>query len=213
LTLLIAAVALAGCGTSFMRSASTGVFGSRDATNANSPGTAGVDAANAVPDYDCPEVNVRNGASTLMIGTKPGDGEPSALDLRYQGTIVRTARECKITGGTMTMKVGIEGRVITGPAGQPGTVDIPLRIAVVQEGVDPKPVLSKLVRLSATITSAVDRVTFTHVDSDIAFPMPRSAGDIDSYVVYVGFDPGVAVPAKKPVAKPKPAPRRAKPQG
>ena len=77
---------------------------------------------------------MRTGAATLMIGSKPGEGEPSALDLRYQGTIIRTARECHVNAGVMTMKVGIEGRVITGPAGGPGTVDVPLRIAVVQEG-------------------------------------------------------------------------------
>ena len=43
------------------------------------------------------------------------------MDLRYQATIIRTARECQVNSGVMTMKVGIEGRVITGPAGGPGT--------------------------------------------------------------------------------------------
>ncbi len=78
---------------------------------------------------------MRTGAATLMIGSKPGEGEPNALDVRYQGSIIRTARECHINAGMMTMKVGIEGRIITGPAGGPGTVDVPLRVAVVQEGV------------------------------------------------------------------------------
>ncbi len=58
--------------------------------------------------------------------------------MRYQGSIIRTARECHVNVGIMTMKVGIEGRVITGPAGGPGTVDVPLRVAVVQEGVSPR---------------------------------------------------------------------------
>ena len=72
-----------------------------------------------------------------------GRRRPSALDLRYQATIIRTARECQVNSGVMTMKVGIEGRVITGPAGGPGTVDVPLRLAVVQEGVNPKTIVSK----------------------------------------------------------------------
>jgi hypothetical protein len=80
--------------------------------------------------YDCPEVKVRYGAATLMVGDKPGQGEPNALDVKYQGSILRTARECHLAGNIMTMKVGIEGRVITGPAGSPGNVDVPLRIAV-----------------------------------------------------------------------------------
>src|SRR5262249_56143528 len=85
-------------------------------------------------DIECPDVNVRTGAATLMISSKPGEGEASALDLRYQATIIRTARECRVNSGIMTMKVGIEGRVITGPAGGAGTVSVPIRLAVVQEG-------------------------------------------------------------------------------
>jgi hypothetical protein len=105
----------------------------------------------------------------------------------------------------MTMKVGIEGRVITGPAGGPGTVDVPLRLAVVQEGVNPKTILSKFAREQVTIANAVDRVTFTHIDPEISFPMPQPAANIDAYVVYVGFDPlGAQQEKKKPAAKTKP---------
>jgi hypothetical protein len=140
-----------------------------------------------------------------MIGNKPGEGEPSALDLRYQVTIVRTARECRVTAGVMTMKVGVEGRVITGPAGGPGTVDVPLRLAVVQEGVNPKTILSKFAREQVTIGEGVNRATFTHIDPEISFPMPQPAAIIDAYVVYVGFDPlGAQQDKRKPAAKPKP---------
>ena len=111
-----------------------------------------------------------------MIGSKPGEGEPAALDLRYQGSIVRTARECHVSAGVMTMKVGVEGRVVTGPAGGPGSLEVPLRIAVVLEGVNPKPIMSKLVRIPVTITADVDRTTFTHINPDIFFPLPVPLG-------------------------------------
>ena len=156
-------------------------------------------------DVECPGVDVRTGAATLLIGSKPGEGEPAALDLRYQGSIIRTARECHVNAGVMTMKVGIEGRIITGPAGGPGTVDVPLRLAVVQEGVNPKAIVSKFARIPVTIAGAVDRVTFTHIDPDISFPLPTPLADIDAYVVYVGFDPAGAPPEKKPPVKQKPA--------
>ena len=157
---------------------------------------------------------MRSGAATLLIGSKPGEGEPSALDLRYQGTIVRTARECHVSAGIMTMKIGIEGRVITGPAGGPGTVDLPLRIAVVQEGVNPKTVVSKFARVQVAVTNAVDRVPFIHIDPEISFPLPQPLAAIDAYVVYVGFDPlGAQQEKKKPAGKPKPKARsRAKPK-
>jgi hypothetical protein len=145
-----------------------------------------------------------------MIGSKPGEGEPAALDVRYQGSIIRTARECHVNAGVMTMKIGIEGRVITGPAGGPGTVEVPLRIAVVHEGINPKAIVSKLARIPVTVTGTVDRVTFTHVEPDVTFPLPQPLANIDSYVVYVGFDPVGAPPVKKkPAVKPK---RAAKPK-
>jgi hypothetical protein len=115
-----------------------------------------------------------------------------------------------VNAGIMTMKIGIEGRIITGPAGGPGTVDVPLRIAVVHEGINPKTVVSKFGRETVTISGAIDRVVFTHVDPDVAFPLPQPLGDIDQYVVYVGFDPVSAEPEKPPPppAKRKPAAKR-----
>src|SRR5665811_617440 len=195
LALMALALALSGCGTAsdLLKSSPLDYFSSSSkATNdaAAAGGTANISA----DDVDCPEVQVRTGAATLMIGSKPGEGEPGALDVRYQGSIIRTARECHVNAGIMTMKVGIEGRVITGPAGGPGTVDVPLRIAVVQEGVDPKAVVSKLARIPVTVTGTVDRVTFTHVEPDVTFPLPQPLANIDSYVVYVGFDPVGAPP-------------------
>ena len=195
------ALGLTGCG-------STNVFSTSalDLFSTSSKATSGDADAAADPNanVECPGMEVRSGAATLMIGSKPGESEPSALDLRYQVTIVRTARECRVTAGVMTMKVGVEGRVITGPAGGPGTVDVPLRLAVVQEGVNPKTILSRFAREQVTIEDAVNRATFTHIDPEISFPMPQPAANIDAYVVYVGFDPlGAQQEKKKPAAKPK----------
>ena len=196
-------LALAGCGSTFSTSALDVFSSSPKATTSGN--VAGVD--NATPtDIDCPTVEVRTGAATLLIGSKPGGGEPVALDVRYQGSIIRTARECHVNAGVMTMKVGIEGRIITGPAGGPGVVDVPLRLAVVREGISPKAIVSKLARLQVTIAGSIDRATFTHVDPDITFPLPQPLSDIDAYVVYVGFDAAAAQPEKpKAPVKKKPA--------
>jgi hypothetical protein len=209
LALLALALTLGGCGsTDILKSSPLDLFSSSSKATNDAPATPGTLSAD---DIECPGVEVRTGAATLAIGSKPGEGEPSALDVRYQGSILRTARECHVNAGVMTMKVGIEGRIITGPAGGPGTVDVPLRIAVVQEGVNPKTIASKFGRETVTVTNAIDRVTFTHVDPDISFPLPQPLGNIGAYVVYVGFDPLGAQPEKKkppakrkPVAKPKP---------
>src|SRR6266496_759282 len=95
---------------------------------------------NTPKEIDCPGVEVRNGAATLSIAAQGVEVGP--MTTRYQVTIGDTARECAPLGGVMTMKVGVQGRVLLGPAGAPGQVDIPLRIAVVQEGVNPKTIVS-----------------------------------------------------------------------
>jgi hypothetical protein len=152
------------------------------------PGPGPADDPFKPDDLICPDVTVRAGAGTLLLGSKGSVGEVTAMDLRYQGTLVKFARECKTAAGLMTMKIGIEGRVITGPAGGPGQVDVPVRLAVVQEGPNPRTVLSKLVRIPVTVTTENPTVDFTHIDSDVAFPMPRPVTTLESYIVYVGFD-------------------------
>jgi hypothetical protein len=148
-------------------------------------------APTAPEDLPCPSVEVREGATTMAINA-PGD--PSPMNTRYQISIGNTARECAPLAGMMSMRVGIEGRILLGPAGGPGQVDLPLRLAVVQEGPDPKPILSKLVRLSVQVAPGQTGVPFRHVEQNLAFPMV-SPGVLENYVVYVGFDPS-AEPAK-----------------
>jgi hypothetical protein len=93
-------------------------------------------------DLTCPSVAIRPGASTYQVAA-PGK-QPIGNDLRYQATITRTARDCNITAGQITVRIGIQGRVIAGPSGAPATVEVPLRVAVVQEGVTPKTIITKV---------------------------------------------------------------------
>lgn len=214
--LAVAALALlAGCGStmSSMSSSVGNVFSKspldlfRTSSTATQTNSAVPDAPEIETDIECPGILIRDGAATLVVGSNPKEQQPSPLDVKYQGSIVRTARECHVNNGIMSMKVGVEGRIITGPAGGPGTVEVPLRIAVVQDGVTQKPVASTFGKEMVTIGGNVDRANFTHVDDSISFPLPRPLGLLDSYVVYVGFDPLGAKPPerKKPVVK-----RRAK---
>jgi hypothetical protein len=214
--LMALTLALAGCGSTsdLLKSSPLDMFSSSSKATRD-PGPDGAAAAINANDVDCPEVQIRTGASTLMIGSKPGDAAPAALDVRYQGSIIRTARECHVNAGMMTIKVGIEGRIITGPAGGAGTVDVPMRIAVVEEGVSPKTLATKFGKEVVTVNNSVDRVTFTHIEPDITFPLPQPLGLIERYVIYVGFDPLGDKPAKKPPVKRKPVAKKplAKPQG
>ncbi|MBR0957160.1 hypothetical protein [Bradyrhizobium japonicum] len=147
----------------------------------------------AEDDIDCPQVTVRSGASTYAVGAtgKPAVGS----DIRFQATITKMARECARSGGDITARIGIQGRVIAGPAGAPATVEVPLRIAVVQGGVGEKVIASKAYRTTVAMSDG-GSVPFTFIAEDLAYPVP-SAAVADSYIFYVGFDPQALSPEPK----------------
>jgi hypothetical protein len=165
--------------------------------------------ANAPQDIDCPLIDIRQGASTLTIPPPPPDGGNEAMTLKYQGTFVRAARECAVVSGQMVMKVGVQGRIIVGPAGGPGPVEVPLRIAIVSEPASgAATVLTKLVRIPVSVPN-MNGTSFTHIEEGLTFPMPSGA-DLENYVVYIGFDPlGAAEEdhARRPEPKIKPKPK------
>jgi hypothetical protein len=136
-------------------------------------------------DVECPGVDIRTGASTMNIAAKTTDA--TAGDLRYQLSFGQTARECAVQGAIMIIKVGVQGRVILGPMGGPGTVDVPLRYAVVREGPQPKTVVTKFKRISVTVAPDQTHVQFVDIEGGLSFPMPLRS-ELDAYVVYIGFD-------------------------
>lgn len=154
----------------------------------------------SVPDnLTCPSVTIRAGASTFAVGL-PGK-EASGTDLRYQAVIRQTARECDYNTDThvIATRVGIQGRIIVGPAGAPPTVEVPLRVAVVQDGVSPKTIATKAYTISVPVPGD-DGAPFSFVADDISYPAPVGAAG-DKYVFYVGFDPQALKPEPRPRAK------------
>lgn len=198
-----ASTALSGCGSmsgGSSGSASTGSstsssFGSRfsqlfgsnsqEASTSSSPST----QATQNSELTCPSVAIRFGASTLAVGLpgKPASGN----DLRYQGSITRTARDCNLQGGQVTARIGVVGRIIAGPAGAPPTVDVPMRVAVVQEGAPEKVIVTKAFR--TTVAMEGENTEFSIVAEDITYPAPTEAAN-DKYIFYVGFDPAALKP-------------------
>jgi hypothetical protein len=158
-------------------------------------------------EIECPAVTVRSGASAWQL---PSGGR--ATDVRYQGSLGQLVRECAILGETMTMRVGVEGRLLIGPKGGPGSVKVPIRMALVAEGPTPKPLWSKFYNADVSVPEGASQAVFSIVEDDLTFPMPSNR-DIGNYVVYVGFDPQGAAAAARPAApKAKPKPAAAPPQ-
>jgi hypothetical protein len=206
--LLAAALILSGCSsasttTDTSATASTSRFSSLFSGSATPAAqtAAGGPAFNA---DDCPSVEIRTGAGTFTVPGRPP--EAAATDVRYQLTFTQLARQCTVIGADLVMKVGVQGRIIVGPAGGAGQVDIPLRYAVVREGVAPKTIATKFKRVAAAVPSGQPNVVFSDVEESLSFPMPSRA-ELAAYMVYVGFDEIGDGPEKKPVAK-KPAAKR-----
>ncbi len=162
--------------------------------------------ASAVPqdtgDLTCPPVTVRAGASTYAVAA-PGK-QPVGNDLRFQATISKMARECSVNGGTITARIGIQGRVIAGPAGAPTSIQVPIRVAVVQGGVSEKTIATKAYQTTVNM-SETGSEPFTLVAEDLVYPVPPGALG-DSYIFYIGFDPQALKPERAAPAKKKKQP-------
>jgi hypothetical protein len=156
-------------------------------------------------DFNCPGIDYRQGAATYNI-TDSKSTENAALNVKYLASFVKTARECDVHGDNVTIRVGVQGRVVVGPAGSPGTVTIPLRYALVKEGLEPMVVWTKFFSFNVSIPSTNLNVPFTHIEEEMTVPIPK-ADELAAYVVYIGFDPDSLKPAEKPKAPVRPTAR------
>ena len=134
-------------------------------------------------DLDCPRVEVQDGAASLRVG-----GAENA-SVRYQFDIAQTARECAPQGNQFSLKVGVSGHLLIGPAGSPGAYSAPLQITVRREA-DQKPAYSKTYKVEANTAGAAE-APFELVSEPIVLPLTRTQL-ADDYSIIVGFDSGRA---------------------
>jgi hypothetical protein len=141
----------------------------------------------AAQDINCPEVTVAEGGAALRVG-----GADNA-SVRYQFNVGDTARQCEPAGpGQATIKIGVAGEVVIGPAGSAGTFSAPIKITITQVGND-KPVFSQAYRAEAT-TDGVKAGQFRIVTDPINVPMSTlQLADVLS--ITVGFENATGGPS------------------
>lgn len=182
---ILALALLAGCNTG-SGSQIDNTLGSAAAPQAPGGGVAGV-----TPPLDeiqdprayCPRTVLRAGTETYNVypdRMKPDDPE-ARQKLRFRATITDAVRECNYAGDTILMKVGIAGRVLAGPSGEPGSFAMPIRIAITQGDAV---LYSKLHEVPAEVPVGRTNNTFQFVDSAIQIPKPPR----ENVIVYVGYD-------------------------
>jgi hypothetical protein len=183
----------AGCSTfeSLIPSRAPVVSGAPPVTDTN-PGDQPIVLPRGALDIDCPVVEVQDGTSAIRVG-----GESNA-SVRYQFDITETARECQPQGDQFTIKVGVAGHLLIGPAGSPGPYSASLRVVIRRES-DKTAVVSKSYRIEST-TGTGSEGSFQLVTEPFPLPFPHRQMDQD-YTILVGFDNGHGGIAAKPVAR------------
>lgn len=130
----------------------------------------------------CPYVDVREGGAAHRVYA----GGQSSSSLRYQYSLGDVVRDCRVVGGQILIKVGVEGKVLLGPAGQGGNFQVPIYIGVRAEDGN-KILVSKAYHASASVPSGQTNGSFSVVSDELAVPFLREAANED-YMVFVGFN-------------------------
>jgi hypothetical protein len=138
-------------------------------------------STNALPAIatECPEIKVRPGSEALFYygGGKVGDQR----SLNYQAVIEKQSRNCVVSNGLITVKMGVVGRLLLGPAGNQTSVTLPLRFAVERDEVA---VYSERYDIPVNITPPNQSEEFVKVVENVGIPYLGG----ERIVIWVGFD-------------------------
>lgn len=117
---------------------------------------------------------------TVYEPGKEGDG----LAIKYRGEITKTARECQLIPGQVTVKYGFAGRVLLGPKGAKGPATLPALLYIT----DKKRNKIKTEKVNVPITMSADQPIgyFSYVRR-ISFPIPPGSRASD-FKLFVAFD-------------------------
>ncbi len=129
----------------------------------------------------CPRVQLREGTSFFNTYAKGGQDDPAKIV--YQASIADVTRSCSRAGGMLTMKIAVAGRIVPGPAGGPGTVTMPIRVAVLR---GEEIFYSELHRHSVVVGEGSGATQFLFANPDITMPIPEKG----TVQVFAGFDEG-----------------------
>jgi len=132
--------------------------------------------------HGCPRFNVwsREGYVTIYESGKVGDG----LAVMHRGEITKTARECHIEPGRITVKYGFSGRVLLGPKGKSGRVTLPLNVFVT----DAKREKLLTDKVAVDVDIALEKpIGYFSLVRTVTFPFPEGSRPAE-FEVFVGFD-------------------------
>ncbi|MCC2095242.1 MAG: hypothetical protein KDJ29_00030 [Hyphomicrobiales bacterium] len=160
----------------------------------NSPRAPATPNTGAKPVYDinCPIVDVIEGGAAQRVYSGRGS---SNQDVRYQFSIGQTARECSMANGQIAIRVGVEGKVLLGPAGSASSFNVPVKIAVRDEA-SQQMLVAKTYQVAVTIPPGAPHSTFSVVSEPMLVPFRRKEANED-YMIMVGIEKTKAKPQRR----------------
>jgi hypothetical protein len=132
--------------------------------------------------HGCPRLSVspRSGHLTIYEDGRAGDG----LAIMHRGEITKTARECRIEPGRVTVKYGFSGRVLLGPRGKAGQVTLPINVTVT----DSKREKITGDNMNVAVAVAVDNpIGYFSTVRTVTFAIPEGTRP-GEFELFVGFD-------------------------
>jgi hypothetical protein len=170
-----------------------GGFLSLGGNSGSAPAVAATQVAAAAPDPSkvvCPYVDVKEGGAAHRVYA----GGQSSGNVRYQFSLGDIARECRVAGNQLVLRVGVEGKVLLGPAGSPSSFTVPVTVSVRRDG-EEKMLVSRTYNVAASVPQGASNSTFSVISEDIAVPFISEAANND-YEVFVGLNGAPSEPRR-----------------
>ena len=138
-------------------------------------------SVNALPAIatECPPIKVRPGGEALF--SYAGGAVGNAQQLRFQAVIDKQSRNCIVSNGKISVKMGVVGRLLLGPKGDINSTNLPLRFAIERDGV---PLFSEKYDIPVSITPPNQSEEFVKVIENVDIPYLGG----EQITIWVGFD-------------------------
>lgn len=192
-----AALGAAGCGVSSITSGiGGGMFGGSTGSTSevksvteeqllSAAKTGSGDGGGSSVAHGCPRFVPwpRDNTLTIYEPGRVGDG----LAVMHRGEITKTARECEVANGQVTVKYGFSGRILMGPKGRDGGISLPVTVFVT----DAKRERITQEKLKVDAAVSIDKpIGYFSVVRQVTFKVPEGTRP-GEFEVFVGFERNV----------------------
>lgn len=126
----------------------------------------------------CPQIAMRDGTSFYRTYANAKSEDPK--DVVFQVSLADTTRSCARTDTTLTINTLVQGRLISGPQGKAGSLNVPIRVTVVDGDQE---VYSEVESYAVALADVNQPAQFVY-NRQVTVP-----GNVSNLTrVYIGFD-------------------------